>query len=234
VDPKRNARPGGAGGPGAPGPHPQTPLPGARWPGSSAPGTAGGGLGARRPAPAAPPIPALLDQLGRDIRQLQVDFERFFNGALPFPPEELRNRVQAQLRQFRNLNLTAAVDNFRLADLEARYNTYNELFNRRVRDLEEGRRVAAARPAAPATSPYDVHRGILVAGSVEPAAAEALYQALARSEAPKFDLDSFRTYLERQAVAIRTRTGCDQVQFRLADEDGKLKLKARPVGETAG
>jgi hypothetical protein len=230
VDSKRNARPGGAGGPGPSRPQGPPSTPAARRPGSPAAGPAAGGGGARRPGPQ---IGEMLDQLGRDIRQLQVDFERFFNGALPFPPEELRNRVQGQLRQFRSLNLTAAVDNFRLADLEARYNTYNELWNRRVRDQEEGRH-AAARPATPEAPRYDVERGILVAGSIDPAAAMALYQALARSEAPKFDLDSFRTYLERQAVAIRTRTGCDQVQFRLADEDGKLKLKARPVGESTG
>ena len=41
----------------------------------------------------------MLDQLGRDLKQLQVDYERFFNGALPTPPEELRNRIQTQLRQ---------------------------------------------------------------------------------------------------------------------------------------
>jgi hypothetical protein len=175
----------------------------------------------------------MLDQLGRDLKQLQVDYERFFNGALPFPPEELRTRIQGQLRQLRNLNLTAAVDNFRMADLEARYNTYNELWNRRVRDLEEGRH-ARPQTAAPETPRYDVERGILVAGPVAPEAAEALYQGLARSEAPKFDLDSFRAYLERQAAAIRTRTGCGQVQFRLAAEDGKMKLKARPVGDTPG
>ncbi|HTQ78540.1 MAG TPA: MXAN_5187 C-terminal domain-containing protein, partial [Thermoanaerobaculia bacterium] len=92
----------------------------------------------------------------------------------------------------------------------------------------------AARQAAAEAPRYDVQRGILIAGKVDPEAAEALYQGLARSEAPKFDLDSFRTYLERQAAAIRTRTGCEQVQFRLAEEDGKLKLKARPVGEAAG
>jgi hypothetical protein len=221
VDPKRSAKPGGVGGPGSP----YTPNPaGPRWPGGPP-----AGLGQQRRTP----IPEQLDQLGRDIKQLQVDFERFFNGALPFPPEEQRNRVQAQLRTLRNLNMTSSVDNFRMADLESRYNTYNELWNRRVRDIEEGRG-RAARPAVPEAPLYDVQRGILIAGAVESAAAEALYQALARSEAPKFDLESFRTYLERQAAAIRTRTGCDQVQFRLASEDGKMKLKARPVGETAG
>jgi len=30
-------------------------------------------------------------------------------------------------------------------------------------------------------------------------------------------------------TAIREKTGCAAVQFRLATEDGKVKLKARPV-----
>ena len=42
-------------------------------------------------------------------------------------------------------------------------------------------------------------------------------------------IDSFQTYLRRQTEAIRQKTGCDEVQFRVAEEDGKLKLKARPV-----
>lgn len=210
------------------------------------PGNAGGagnvgftGRPAGSPRHAAPPAAAAprsaslqegLDQLGRGIQQLRIEFERFFNGALTVPPEELRNRILVQLRQLRNTNLTAAVDNFRLGDLEARFNTYNELFNRRLREREEGRhagRVAAA-PEAPR---FDVLSGIVVADAVEPAAAEALYAGLAKgsAEAPRFDLDSFQTYIERQAAAIRARTGCAQVQFRLAEEDGKLKLKARPV-----
>jgi hypothetical protein len=170
-----------------------------------------------------------LDQLGRGIQQLRIEFERFFNGALAVPPEELRNRVVLQFRQLRNANLGAAVDHFRLGDLEARFNTYNELFNRRLRDREEGRH--AGRVLADFEAPrFDAEKGILVAGAVDPAAAEALYTALSRAgEGPRFDLGSFQTYIERQAAAIRERTGCAQVQFRLADEDGKLKLKARPV-----
>ena len=43
------------------------------------------------------------------------------------------------------------------------------------------------------------------------------------------DLGSFRAYLGKQVDAIRQKTGCSDVQFRLALEDGKLKLKARPL-----
>lgn len=178
---------------------------------------------------AAPPLQETLDQLGRDIRQLQIDFERFFNGALPVPPEELRVRIQSQIRNLRNLNVTSAVDSFRLGDMEARFNSYNELFNRRLREREEGRH-HAARAAAPEQPRYDPMAGIVFGSRIDPQAAEALYQGLARhGEGPKFDLDSFQSYLARQAAALREKTGCSEVQFRLAMEEGRLKLKARPL-----
>ncbi len=195
---------------------------------------------ARPGAPASRQTPALsdlLDQLGRDIQQLRVDFERFFNGALPFPPDELRGRVQAQIRNLRGMsNLATAVDTFRLSDMEARYNSYNELFNRRLRDTEEGR-LPAARPAPPpAPRRHDPAQGIVFGDRIDPQAAEALYQGLAATpgEGPRFDLDSFQTYLARQVSAIREKTGCSEVQFRLAAEDGKIKLKARPVAAREG
>ncbi len=176
-----------------------------------------------------------LDHLHRDLQQLRVDFERFFNGSLPFPPDELRGRVQAQLRSLRGVNLTTAVDSFRLGDMEARFNSYNELFNRRLRDLEEGRH-AVVRHAAPAARRHDPFSGILFGERIDPEAAEALYRGLAAvpGDSPRFDLDSFQTYLARQVAAIRDKTGCSEVQFRLASEDGKLKLKARPVAPRDG
>jgi hypothetical protein len=186
--------------------------------------------------PARPPFAEALDQLGRDIHQLRVDFERFFAGALPFPPEDLRARVQAQIRNLRNANLATAVDNFRLGDLEARFNTYNELFNRRLRDQEEGRQPGHRQAPPPPTRRYDPASGIVFGDHLDPEGVEALYQGLAAApgDAPRFDLDSFQTYLARQVAAIREKTGCTEVQFRLASEDGKTKLKARPVAARAG
>lgn len=183
--------------------------------------------------PAAPAaLGEILDQLGREIQQLRVDFERFFAGDLPVPPEDLRTRVQNRIRMLRNVTTATAVESFRLGDLEARFNTYNELFNRRLREREEGRpRHPAARPAAPAVSRFDARAGIVVGRSPEEAAVLALYQGLvaAPGGGQNVDLETFKSYLNRQAAAIREKTGCEEVQFRLTTEDGKVKLKARPL-----
>jgi hypothetical protein len=202
-----------------------------------------GPIGSSRP----PSLVEAIDRLAADIQHLRVDFERFFSGVLPFPPDELRNRVQAQLRSLRNVNGGTAVDRFRMGDLEARYNAYNELFNRRLREREEGGR-GRSRPA-PAAPPvrYDPAAGIVIGRTLDPEAVAALYQGLVGAPAsgssvdstgnspstgasPRFDLATFGVYLERQAAAIRDKTGCEDVQFRLATEDGKVKLKARPLG----
>jgi hypothetical protein len=217
VDPRRPSRPGQA-----PGQQNQQ-APGKR-PAAAAP------LPAQGPARRGPAFAEALDLLQRDVRQLQIDFERFFNGGLPLPPEELRNRIQTQLRNLRNAKITAAVDNFRLNDLEARYNSYNEMYNRRLRDQEEGRSPHKVF-AVVEKQRFDPRGGIVIGSNIDSEAAEALYHGLASGpgDGPKFDLDSFQTYLRRQTEAIRQKTGCDEVQFRVAEEDGKLKLKARPV-----
>lgn len=194
------------------------------------------GVGASALPGRLPSIGEALDHLNRDLQQLRIDFERFFNGSLFSPPDELRGHVQTQLRNLRGANMTTAVDNFRLGDLEARFNSYNELFNRRLRDLEEGRQPGGRHAPPPVVRRFDPAQGILFGERIDPEAAEALYQALAAApgDSPRFDLDSFQTYLARQVAAIRDKTGCSEVQFRLASEDGKVKLKARPVAPREG
>ena len=67
-----------------------------------------------------------------------------------------------------------------------------------------------------------------VDSSLEPGAVAALYRGLYSGSATS-DLERFRGYLASQVDAIRQRTGCEAVVFRIASEDGRLKLKARPV-----
>lgn len=170
-----------------------------------------------------------LDRLDAEIQLLRVEFERFFNGASQIPPEELRNHIQKRLRHLRSANVQSATELFRLGSLEARFNTYNELFNRRLRDHEEGRSPVRA-PVAPAAR-YNVERGVVLDQGVDGEAVEALYQGLhSRADGrPRFDLESFRSYLRRQVDTLQGKTGCQAVQFRLVEEEGKMKLKAKPL-----
>ncbi|HMB54933.1 MAG TPA: hypothetical protein VKU40_16570 [Thermoanaerobaculia bacterium] len=171
-----------------------------------------------------------LDRLEQGIATLRVEFEKFFNGAADVPPDDLRDSLRTEIRALRLANLKAAADNFRLAQLEARFNSFNELFNRRLRVAEEGRRPSVR---VPRERGFDARRGVVVEGTLDSEVVEGLYAGLSagKGRGPKFDLDTFRGYLEKQMETIRARTGRQRVRFRVEDDDGRLKLKAKPLAE---
>jgi len=169
-----------------------------------------------------------IERLESAVQELRVEFEKFFNGARDVPPEELREEIQGEIRMLRNASLRAVADNFRLTQVEARFNSFSEMFRRRLRDAEEGR---AAAPVVSRPRRIDPQRGVVMGDAVDDEAVEALYAGLARGGNPRFDLDSFRGYLEKQVGAIRAKTGCARVRFRLVPDGERLKLKAKPLAE---
>ncbi|HVS15939.1 MAG TPA: hypothetical protein VMV46_18605 [Thermoanaerobaculia bacterium] len=169
---------------------------------------------------------ARLDVLERRIRDLQLDYERFLAGDLAKTPVDTEAELATAVRDLR-LGARTAADGFRLSTLEARFNTYRELFNRRVRDREIGLR--PRRPAEIEARP-DPRDGFTVARRVDADWAAALFQGLyGDTRSPAVDLDTFQHYLERQVDTLRQRTGCTSVRLRLVERDGKMTLRAKPV-----
>src|SRR5436190_9516434 len=98
-----------------------------------------------------------LDQLELMLRQLQIEWEKFFGGREKKPPNEMRGRVEAIVKRYANAEIRNNAERFRYQALSSRFNTFNELWNKRIRAIEEGRPVglhgrAAAGVAPPATA----------------------------------------------------------------------------------
>jgi hypothetical protein len=165
-----------------------------------------------------------------------VAYRRYFAGDLPLPPEETRRDVEQTLRRLRNLNMRRAADRFRYSALEAQFNSYAEMYSRRVRAREEGKVPTRPHHAPdPGAQRHDVEAGVAIGPTPASEAVEALFSGLrSRNPATTMDLDAFRSYLVKQVAQIREKTGCASVQFRLVDEDGKVKLKAKPLSTEAG
>lgn len=164
-----------------------------------------------------------LEQLASKIRRFRVEGQRFLAGDLPLPPEELGERIQSQMRRLRNSNIKSTAVNFRLTSLEAEFNSHSSLLGRRLRKRELGEARRAAEEKAGRLDPV---QGVIIRPQADGAATEALFKGLNQ---PKMGIDKFRTYLNQQAEVIRSKTGCTDIQFRVAVQDGKLKLKAKPV-----
>ncbi len=158
------------------------------------------------------------------IRRFRVDAQRFLNGDLPLPPEDQREKIQAELRRLRNQNMKGAAANFRLGSLEAQFNSHNDLLGRRSRQKEQGE--LRRHEEAKAKARLDPNQGVVIGKQLKPEAVKALYGGL---QSNAMDFDRFRSYLDKQAQLIRSKTGCEEIQFRVAVENGKMRLKAKPI-----
>lgn len=192
-----------------------------------------------------------LDLIEKSIRQLQIEWEKFFGGVERKPPTELKARVEALIRRNVDAEIRNNTERFRYQSLTARYNTFNELWGKRLRALEEGRPMgihgahlhAHPQPATAGTDPAPRPRGEVPrrGGEVrvsdpqhDTEAVRQLYQSFVEArrqagESAAVKFESFQKLIGQQASRILSERGASAVDFRLETRDGKVSLKAKPV-----
>lgn len=183
--------------------------------------------------------------LERGIRELQVEWEKFFGGVEKKPPVELKAKVEALIRRYAYADIRNNSERFRYQSLTARYNTFCELWNKRLRALEEGRplggpsarqspppivpRAAAAEtPRASQASAFRVERGedATVVKALFDQYLEARKQA---GDKGGMNFENFQKVVKEQTKRILTEKNARAVDFRLEVKEGKVTLKAKPI-----
>jgi hypothetical protein len=81
-----------------------------------------------------------------------VEYERFFSGELKRIPLQSRRNIEATLRRLGQADIERAAERFRLQTIQSRYNSFAELWEKKMQVREEGRTGAIRRPA-PVTPP---------------------------------------------------------------------------------
>jgi hypothetical protein len=196
------------------------------------------------------PLSEDLDRLEVLIRQLQAKWEMFFAGVERKPPLELQGQVDVLVKRYGNAEIRNNGERFRFQTLTARFTTFNELWQKRLRAREEGKVfgmhglraeqlppqppppvASPPRPAAPA-APSGEFR--VADGRRDQGAIRALYESYVSERqragdaaAPAFD--AFSQLVAQQAERIRSEKGAKAVDFRLETKDGRVSLKARVV-----
>jgi hypothetical protein len=169
-----------------------------------------------------------IEQLERDLRQLHVEFNRYFAGGLDLPPELFRDEISRRLQRLRAQGVGGAADRFLLNAVTDRFNTLNELFNRRLREEQE----TPTRTAIRETSLPDARRGVVVDNRPSTKAVRAIYDALyAGRSTPRNGFPGFRDHLLSRVHDIQISTGCHRVRLRVAFDGDRPRLKAQPIRE---
>jgi len=181
-----------------------------------------------------------MDRIETRLRQLQIEFRRFFSGALEVPPVDLTESLQADFRTLRASGRLTVADSFRLGALEARFTSHSQLHQRRLQAQEiqvsSRSRGRSAPPAAASGSATRRRRAggsaVLVGRGDGPQAFDPLYEQIypaTREGRSRVSRQQFGSYLADQVERIQQKTGCDQVRVEVVSEDGRRRLKVRAI-----
>jgi len=191
-----------------------------------------------------------LDALERSIRQIQIEWDKFFSGIEKKPPNDSKTRLEALIRRHANAEIRNNTERFRYQTLTARYNTLNELWSKKLRLREEGKAFgvhglkAEALPPPPPPAPAapkhaGAHGGPAEQFRVQNPERDAqtvrdLYESFLQArkgngETAPVKYESFQKLIGQQASRILSDKGGQAVEFRLEKKEGKVTLKAKVV-----
>ena len=163
------------------------------------------------------------------MKLLEREYEQWFSGALPKPPWETKRICDEIVRKYNRDMPRNLTEQSIFGMHQAKYNTYTEMWNRRMRLKEEGKlptgreersKRAATPEKPPAAAREDAFRKVF----------DTYVSAKERAGQPtgKLDFDSFRQALEKQASQLRDQGGYRNVNFAVSVKKGKVSVVARP------
>jgi hypothetical protein len=179
-------------------------------------------------------IDADIRRLEVGIRQLKVQYDMFFAGALKREPIEVRAQLEKIIKRHANSPIQKYAQRFHLNTLISRFNSLSELWSKTIRNREEGDR------PAPALTELDVPREQLIARCrVVDSKGEAkdlrrLYNRFRESrhrleaDKPEISYEKFVRGLANQSKRLQKESGCAEIELRVVVLDCKVLLKARP------
>lgn len=193
-----------------------------------------------------------LEKIDEGIFKLQKEWERFFSGQERKAPFEAKQRLDRLVRRYVGVEIRNNVERFRFQSLTAKYNTLSDMWNRKLRAIEEGRPLSSVQlkhmreaAAEAASAPPPPAAGLKPAASGTRAevrlstlredeqGVKTLYEQFRAARASvgesEVKFESFRKLIAQQRTRLLEEKDAVAVDFRVALQDGKVALKAKPV-----
>jgi hypothetical protein len=168
--------------------------------------------------------------LERAVSELIKNWERFFSGLSKVPPMAERDRIASRLRLLAEQTVHRRSEQFRIEQLQHRFMTYSQNWERMLRAREEGR---GPDPHAEAAGAVAAPSGVnaKVTPPVDEGADEELFERYIAAKKEhgldvRVDRDTFEEQIAVQRRKIEERTG-RAVRFDVQVVDGKVRVVAR-------
>jgi len=169
----------------------------------------------------------------RDFKLLEREYEQWFSGALPTPPWDTQKKCERIVREY-NRNPPRNLSEQTIFSMhQAKFNTYMEMWNRRMRLKEEGKlptgRSERSKRVPQPTAPREPGAG---GGGGDDHYRKVFESYVAAKQQAgeatgKIKFESFKSALKKQADQLKASRGIQNVNFGVSVKDGKVSVVAR-------
>lgn len=174
-----------------------------------------------------------LSRLEDSLRRLKIEFEAYFNGGKPRPPNDMLYGVEQAFKKFSNdLGKLSFAQRFRFNQLLQRYAVHSELWRKRLRNKEEGRGASPQRRPPEESPGKGPTRVVCTDPDQEQGKVDQLLNALMEAkqrvgESPRqIDPARFQKFLQEKTSHLKQTLGCEKVQYSVSVVNGKVKFTA--------
>lgn len=184
-------------------------------------------------------MPALEEELknmDEALRRLKIEYHIFFNGGRKKPPEDLKLRLERQVKQLSERSDMTHAQRFQYTTLVTRYYTYRNLWRRTLQKQEKGietkKEVLSQSGKSPDTkASTEKFRVSLSDPETEQNKVQSLYDALQQkktenSEESPISYQQFTKFIASQTHNIRDRYGSAHVTYSISLEGGVIRVTA--------
>jgi hypothetical protein len=176
-----------------------------------------------------------LSRLEDDLRRLKVEYDIYFNGGSPRPPHDTVSRVEKTLKRYASGDAAklSFSQRFRFQSLQQKYVLNKDVWQRKLRDKEEGRgRFTKEKVEVAVNNTEGPIRVVCSDPEKEKDKVEHLLQAMVQAKrqvgerVDNIDPEAFAKFVREKTRQIKESLGCEKVQFSVSVEEGKVKFKA--------
>jgi hypothetical protein len=175
-------------------------------------------------------VTEMLNQLEKDLKELEIAHEQYFLGMEKRAPEQQRIRFASRIRKMVAQYIPQTDLRFRLQGVTSRFNSYCGYWDRIQRLIDEGKyerhtarmqRYADTNPAKPAPAVTDR------ASDPVDNLYEKLVEAHRNCQLRPPNREQVVSFLAKQQEAIKQRFGDKPVDFVVVTEEGKPRIRVR-------
>ena len=175
----------------------------------------------------------LIEQIAILERTLQEHirkWERYFSGVDRVPPQEEKERINRRIRMLSEQTVNRRAEQFRIEQLQHRFMTYSQNWERMLREREEGRSI---KPHTDSELRRSVTTNVAAAETVNQAEEGSLFDRYHAAKAERgldvgVDRATFDKQIAEQRERIEERLG-RKVRFDLQVEGDKVRVVAKKI-----